>query len=190
MTLSITDPIRAASKPSGGTIGRPANCGSSPGATPAPTKFTRQSGSQRRRTPVADHSQSTGQVEFQFDGRTIVAAPGQTIAGALHAAGVHVLSSSFKYHRPRGLLCVAGRCPNCLCTVDGVPNERICQTPARTGLQVKSQNAWPSPKFDVLRVLDRLGRFMPVGFYYKGMYKPRWMWPLWEKFIRRIAGLG
>lgn len=139
---------------------------------------------------MADHSQSTGQVEFQFNGRTIVAAPGQTIAGALHAAGEHVLSSSFKYHRPRGLLCVSGRCPNCLCTVDGVPNERICQTPARTGMQVKSQNAWPSPRFDFLRILNRLDRFMPVGFYYKKMYKPRWMWPLWEKFIRRIAGLG
>ncbi len=139
---------------------------------------------------MADHSPSTGQVEFQFNGKTIVAAPGQTIAGALHAAGEHVLSSSFKYHRPRGLLCVSGRCPNCLCTVDGTPNERICQTPARTGMQVKSQNAWPSPKLDVLRVFNRFSRFMPVGFYYKSMYKPRWMWPIWEKLIRRITGLG
>ncbi|MBC8115178.1 MAG: FAD-dependent oxidoreductase, partial [Candidatus Saccharimonas sp.] len=28
------------------------------------------------------------------------------------------------------------------------------------------------------------------GFYYKRMYKPRWMWPVWERVIRRIAGLG
>ena len=42
---------------------------------------------------------------FTFDGRSITAAPGQTIAGALHQAGVHVVSRSFKYHRARGLFC-------------------------------------------------------------------------------------
>jgi sarcosine oxidase subunit alpha len=128
--------------------------------------------------------------EFEFDGRTIPAKPGQTIAGALHAAGEHVLSRSFKYHRPRGLFCGAGRCPNCLCTVNGTPNVRICTVAAEPGQVVNSQNAWPSLKFDVLSILDRLHRFMPVGFYYKMMYKPRWMWPFWEKMIRRVAGLG
>ncbi|MFN0056415.1 MAG: 2Fe-2S iron-sulfur cluster-binding protein [Planctomycetales bacterium] len=133
---------------------------------------------------------SQERAEIEFDGRTIPVAEGQSIAGALHAAGEHLLSRSFKYHRPRGLLCCAGRCPNCLCTVDGVPNVRICTTPARPGAVVKSQNAWPSRRFDLLSILNRLDRFMPVGFYYKQMYKPRWMWPIWEKFIRRIAGLG
>ena len=33
------------------------------------------------------------------------------------AAGVGVFSRSFKYHRPRGLLCCAGHCPNCLVQV-------------------------------------------------------------------------
>lgn len=131
-----------------------------------------------------------GKCEFEFDGRTIGAKSGQTIAGALHAAGEHILSRSFKYHRPRGLFCGTGRCPNCLCTVDGVPNVRICTAPAKSGAIVKSQNAWPSLRFDALAILDRFSRFMPVGFYYKRMYKPRWMWPIWEAFIRRIAGLG
>ncbi len=138
-------------------------------------------------TPASDLNQGC---EFEFDGRTIPAKPGQTIAGALHAAGEHVLSRSFKYHRPRGLFCGAGRCPNCLCTVNGTPNVRVCTVAAEPGQVVKSQNAWPSLKFDVLSILDRLNRFMPVGFYYKMMYKPRWMWPIWEKLIRRVAGLG
>ena len=56
------------------------------------------------------------------DGRRIAAKPGQTLGGALHDAGEHVLSRSFKYHRPRGLFCMTGRCPNCLCTVNGTPN--------------------------------------------------------------------
>ena len=133
---------------------------------------------------------SQGAGEFEFDGRTIRAEAGQSVAGALHAAGEHILSRSFKYHRPRGLFCCTGRCPNCLCTVDGVPNVRICTVPAAPGMKVKSQNAWPSVKFDLLSIFDRFHKFMPVGFYYKMMYRPRWMWPVWEKLIRRIAGLG
>jgi len=31
---------------------------------------------------------------------------------------------------------------------------------------------------------------MPVGFYYKSMIRPRWLWPVYESVIRRIAGLG
>ncbi|MGE5193618.1 MAG: FAD-dependent oxidoreductase [Deltaproteobacteria bacterium] len=128
--------------------------------------------------------------EFEFDGKTIRAEAGQMVAGALHAAGEHIVSRSFKYHRPRGLFCCTGRCPNCLCTVNGTPNVRICTVPAEPGMVVKSQNAWPSVKFDLLSILDRFHKFMPAGFYYKMMYKPRWMWPIWEKMIRRIAGLG
>lgn len=135
-------------------------------------------------------AEEQAEFEIQFDGSAVRAAAEQSVAGALHAAGQHVVSRSFKYHRPRGLLCAAGRCPNCLCTVDGVPNVRICTTPARPGMVVESQNAWPSLKFDLWSIFDRLHRLMPVGFYYKRMYKPRWMWPYWERFIRRIAGLG
>jgi sarcosine oxidase subunit alpha len=57
-------------------------------------------------------------------------------------------------------------------------------------MQVTSQNRWPSLTFDVMAIFDRLHWFMPVGFYYKAMHKPRVLWPLFEKFIRRVAGLG
>ncbi len=60
-------------------------------------------------------------VEFTFDGETIRAGEdGQTVTGK-RVPPTHVLSRSFKYHRPRGLFCGAGCCPNCLCTVDGTP---------------------------------------------------------------------
>ncbi len=127
---------------------------------------------------------------FTFDGRTIEAKPGQTIAAALHDAGIHVLSRSFKYHRPRGLFCATGRCPNCLCTVNGEPNVRICTRTATANVAVKTQNAWPSVKFDLLSIFNSLDRWMPVGFYYKSMHKPRALWPWFEAVIRRIAGLG
>jgi sarcosine oxidase subunit alpha len=127
---------------------------------------------------------------FTFEGRTITAIEGQSIAAALYAAGVRIFSRSFKYHRPRGLLCVAGDCPNCLMRVDDRPNVRTCIEPARAGQVVSGQNAWPGLRFDVLRVFDPFARFLPVGFYYKHFHKPRWLWPIFERVVRQIAGLG
>jgi sarcosine oxidase subunit alpha len=125
-----------------------------------------------------------------FEGRTIPAVHGQTIAAALYAAGVRIFSRSFKYHRPRGLLCVSGDCPNCLMRVDGRPNVRSCTEPARQGQVVEGQNAWPGLRFDLLRIFDALSAFLPVGFYYKRFHKPRWLWPLFEHTVRHVAGLG
>src|SRR5438132_5364774 len=66
----------------------------------------------------------TKRVVFDFEGRQIEAFEGDTIASALCAAGVRIFSRSFKYHRPRGLLCVSGQCPNCMVNVDAEPNVR------------------------------------------------------------------
>lgn len=127
---------------------------------------------------------------FTFQGRPIHALAGQSIAAALYAAGVRIFTRSFKYHRPRGLFCVSGECPNCLMEVDGRPNVRTCMEPAQPGQVVRSQNAWPTLNFDVLRIVDHLDWFLPVGFYYKRFHKPKWFWPLLEPVIRRLAGLG
>jgi sarcosine oxidase subunit alpha len=128
---------------------------------------------------------------FSFEGETIVAYGGDTIGSALYAAGRRVFSRSFKYHRPRGLLCCAGRCPNCMMTVDGVPNVRVCVTPPRPGADVRAQNVLGSVDRDLLSVVDKLGGpFTPVGFYYRTMIRPRRAWPLYEKLLRNLAGLG
>ena len=127
---------------------------------------------------------------FNFDDRAIRAYKGDSIASALYAAGVRTFSRSFKYHRPRGLLCVSGRCPNCMMTVDGVPNVRTCTEPVRDGMKVEHQNAWPSLEHDFLSILDKMDAFLPVGFYYKTLIRPKFTWHLAEPIIRRIAGLG
>ncbi|NQW15934.1 MAG: (2Fe-2S)-binding protein [Chloroflexi bacterium] len=129
-------------------------------------------------------------IHFEFEGRKIEAYEGDTVSSALSAAGVEIHSRSFKYHRPRGLLCVAGRCPNCLMTVDGTPNVRACTASVRDGMQVITQNAWPSTERDFVSVLDRLDRFLPVGFYYKALHKPKFLWELARPIVRRVAGLG
>jgi sarcosine oxidase subunit alpha len=133
---------------------------------------------------------ATSPLTFTFEGRSIPALHGQSIAAALYAARIRIFTRSFKYHRPRGLFCVSGDCPNCLMHVDGRPNVRTCVELARQGQVVTHQNAWPSLGFDVLRVFDKLHHFLPVGFYYKRFHKPRWLWPIFERVVRRVAGLG
>jgi sarcosine oxidase subunit alpha len=130
-------------------------------------------------------------VSFTFDGRPVSGFAGDTIASALYAGGRRVFSRSFKYHRPRGLLCCSGRCPNCMLTVDGVPNVRACLEPAREGADVRGQNVVGSVDRDLLNIVDRAGGpFTPVGFYYRTMIRPRRAWPLYERFLRNVAGLG
>lgn len=130
-------------------------------------------------------------ISFTFDGRSVTAFAGDTIGSALYASGRRVFSRSFKYHRPRGLVCCSGRCPNCMMTVDGVPNVRVCVEPARDGAAVRGQNVLGSVDRDLLSVVDRAGGpFTPVGFYYRTMIRPRRAWPLYERFLRNVAGLG
>ncbi len=129
-------------------------------------------------------------IRFRFDGHWVNAYEGDTIASALHAAGVRTLNRSFKYHRPRGLLCVAGRCANCLCNVDGVPHMRSCVTPVSDGMEVRPQKGWPSPDTDVFGIIDKLSPLLPVGFYYKTFIHPRPLWPVYEKVLRHMAGYG
>jgi len=129
-------------------------------------------------------------VTFYFEGKPVHGYEGDTIASALYASGIRVFTRSFKYHRPRGLLCVSGRCPNCMMNVDGSPNVRTCIEPAREGARVKHQNAWPSLNHDVFSAVEKLGAFMPVGFYYKTFINFPWKWNTIKGAIRRITGLG
>jgi glycine/D-amino acid oxidase-like deaminating enzyme len=75
------------------------------------------------------------------------------------------VSPPSKHHRPRGLLCCDGRCPNCLVGVGGVPNVRACTESVRPGMVVRAQHGWPSLEWDVPPIFDRLHRLLPGGFY-------------------------
>jgi len=128
-------------------------------------------------------------LKFHFQGGAVEAKDGDTIAAALYRHGQRTFSRSFKYHRPRGLLCVRGKCPNCLMNVDGIPNIRTCITPVRDGMRVKAQNAFPSLETDWLSITQRLDWLMPVGWYYK-TFTHRALWHAAEPIIRKVAGLG
>ena len=77
-------------------------------------------------------------ITFTFDGKAVEAYEGETIAAALHAAGIRVLSRT-KGGRPRGLFCAIGKCSSCLMTVDGIPNVKSCVTLVQDGMRVESQ---------------------------------------------------
>lgn len=71
-----------------------------------------------------------------FEGRAIPVRPGETIAGALLAAGVRTLRSTRFSGAPRGMLCGIGMCFDCLVTVNG-HQQRACITVAVDGDDVR-----------------------------------------------------
>jgi sarcosine oxidase subunit alpha len=77
-------------------------------------------------------------ISFTADGKRLYGYEGETVAAALHAAGVTAYRRSPQYHRPRGFFCAIGKCSSCLMTVDGVPNVRICITLLRGGMEVRT----------------------------------------------------
>ncbi len=127
---------------------------------------------------------------LSFEGERYQGYAGDTIASALLANGRRVLSRSFKYHRPRGPLTMAGQDANTLVQLGGEPNVLADRQLAQEGQQVEGQNYNGSLDNDRDAVLGLFGRFMPVGFYYRSFFKPLGVWDKWEGLIRKKAGLG
>lgn len=127
---------------------------------------------------------------LRLEGRTIPARPGDSIAAALLAADVRVFGRSFKHHRPRGYHCGRGHCGCCAMRVDGLPGVRTCVTPARPGMHVVREHAWPSAERDLLRVLGLLSPLTPAGFYYRRFTRSAWLFGRWERLLAHLAGHG
>ena len=122
----------------------------------------------------------THRVSFNFDGQQISGYAGDTVASALLANDIRLMARSFKYHRPRGVLTAGSEEPNALMTIgNGAkqdPNVRATVQEIYNGLEVRSQNAWPSLNVDAMAVNNLLSPFFGAGFYYKMMMWPK---PLW-----------
>ena len=134
-------------------------------------------------------------VSFTFDGRRYFGYRGDTLASALLANGVRLLGRSFKYHRPRGVLTAGFEEPNALVEIIGAqnitPNVRATGQEIFEGLKARSQNRWPSLRFDFWAINDLASPFLGAGFYYKTFMWPAKFWELiYEPIIRRAAGLG
>jgi heterotetrameric sarcosine oxidase alpha subunit len=134
-------------------------------------------------------------LNFTFDGRSYRGFAGDTLASALLANGVRLVGRSFKYHRPRGILSAGSEEPNALVELGTgarrEPNTRATVIELYDGLVARSQNRFPSLKYDLLSVNSLLAPIFAAGFYYKTFMWPAAFWEkLYEPLIRRAAGLG
>ncbi|MFL5336658.1 MAG: 2Fe-2S iron-sulfur cluster-binding protein, partial [Geminicoccaceae bacterium] len=127
---------------------------------------------------------------FRFEGMAYQGFQGDTLASALLANGVDVLSRSFKYHRPRGPLTLRGLDANCYVQLGDEPNVPADRLPLAAGMVAVGQNYRGSLAHDRDAWIGRVARFLPVGFYYKTFYRPKGSWKYWESYIRAKAGIG
>ena len=129
-------------------------------------------------------------VDFTWNGQRVSGFGGDTIASALTAAGVRVVSRSMKYRRPRGYMSNDYWDPNGLVQVGDDPNVRSAYRLIEPGMAVEAQNVWPSLDRDLRAVTGLASRFLTAGFYYKTFMRPRWLWPTYEKVLATFSPGG
>ena len=72
--------------------------------------------------------------------------------------------------------------------VDGRPNVRACRYEPTDGAVVRTENSFPSPRFDLLGAVDVL---LPHGIdTLRGFRRPAWAAPVYQRVVRRLAGYG
>ena len=129
-------------------------------------------------------------VDFTWNGRAMSGLAGDTIASALTAGGVRVVSRSMKYRRPRGYMSNDYWDPNGLVQVGDDPNVRSAHRLIEPDMAVEAQNVWPSLERDLRAVTGLASRFLTAGFYYKTFMRPTWLWPTYEKVLATFSPGG
>ena len=98
--------------------------------------------------------------EFTWQGRTMVAREGETIASALFANGVRIFGHHTKDGAPQGIFCANGQCAQCLVMANGLP-VKSCMAPVEAGMWVEPMDGKPvlldvetSPDTQAIQVSD------------------------------------
>ena len=134
------------------------------------------------------------QITFQFNGRSYSGFAGDTLASALLAAGESVLSHSWKYHRPRGIVSSGIEEPSALVQLETgrhtIPNAKMPEVELYPGLQATAVNPWPTLLGRAFSINRNFSFLFPAGFYYKTFMWPAKAWLFYERFIRKAGGLG
>ena len=137
---------------------------------------------------------SNKEIKIIFDGKSYFAYESDTIASALLRNNIKLIGRSFKYHRPRGIYTCGIEEPNALVQIlneHNEPNTRATVKRAYNGINISSQNRWPSLSFDIGSINNILSPIFSAGFYYKTFMGPKGFWKkIYEPLIRRTAGLG
>ena len=121
------------------------------------------------RIPTGGRIDRAQPVSITHDGQLLGGFVGDTVAATLLAHDQHLVARSFKYHRPRGIMAAGVEEPNALLTVGSgarqEPNIAATVLELQYGLHTRSQNAWPSVRFDLMAVNSLLSPFFVAGFY-------------------------
>jgi len=129
-------------------------------------------------------------VSFRWNGKRVEGRKGDTVAAALYALGIRELARSRKTHRPLGLS--GGHLQGVLARVGGRPNVRLDLEPVVADLDVRMQNVWPGPRFDLLSA----ARLIPSGWLKSGFEHTRlmpsgtWRFQIWERLLAFLAGMA
>ena len=75
--------------------------------------------------------------EIRVNDESVAAYPGETIAGALIAAGIRSLRRTMETGAERGQFCGMGICYDCLVDCDDQQAVRACMTMAAPGMEVR-----------------------------------------------------
>ncbi len=83
---------------------------------------------------------SRRKISFSFDGKTLSAFQGDSVAAALIGAGQVVTRATPVSGTARGPYCMMGVCFDCLVQIDGVSNQQACMHEVREGMMVEPQD--------------------------------------------------
>jgi hypothetical protein len=83
---------------------------------------------------------SSGNLTIEFEGRTLPARDGDSVAAALLASNIAVTRTTARSGTPRGQYCMMGACFDCLAVVDGKPAVQTCLMPVRGGMRIARQD--------------------------------------------------
>ncbi|HSU23657.1 MAG TPA: (2Fe-2S)-binding protein [Variovorax sp.] len=78
-------------------------------------------------------------VRITVDGAAHECREGDTVAGALFAAGLTACRDTAVSGAARGPFCMMGVCYDCLVVIDGRPNQQACMARVRDGMAVQRQ---------------------------------------------------
>ncbi len=133
-------------------------------------------------------------INFTYNSKKYIGFKGDSLAAALIANNVSVVTRSFKYRRKRGVMTSGAEEPNALMQIDlgakTIPNIKATQIEIYEGLVAKSVNSGKNPNFDLGAIIGLFSKFIPAGFYYKTFMWPKSFWMKYEYFLRKFAGFG
>ncbi|MBA4385547.1 MAG: sulfurtransferase [Anaerolinea sp.] len=81
-------------------------------------------------------------ISFSWQGNTLPALEGETIASALFANGIKVFGHHHKDGSPLGIFCANGQCSQCMVIADGLP-VKACMETVADGMQVFPNDGHP-----------------------------------------------